>query len=1810
MKIIIIFYSVVPFAILKHSLFICLFTHLIFLYQTLNEGFSDNLDFIVFIFMCYNFEFFFQLLLNFLLNKEKENDIKSKWSKKRQILTSNLHLYFSAKQIKKRSFTNGAFYHPVKTSTLDLKRIEDMTNIFMNDLEKDNSLINFTDNTDLNIFYSYLQKKGAFFELGRNKAPLVAKKSRVNSLDIGEILKQIELNEFEIHFSWNNQNEFTILDFDLWKINDIEIRKHFFKSIWRFSLDFDLTLLLSPNKGLHLYFDRDKNLPTPLDKTIDRTLKCLINHVDILTNNTYIGVDKKRILLHLSTEWKKELPNVIKKVMPIYFYPLHSDRKIEKEILKRLPADINTCVRKGYRRRSFLELIRYTNIDNDSICIISDYFCLPSKCYDELESEVFEKRPLFIDITLQQSTILVEKDIKNLENVAYDSLNKVFLIWDDINWLWTVTSFDNILIKLKEDISFDLIYKNRNLLAILIKNTRDIQKIKTAEKDIFIWILNNEKICFKINNNVLEYFEFTDKNEYKNLYIYRNFDYNIDNIIEKKNSCYKLIEKIKSDTKDTDYIMAVKSHCPQIFQYISNKFKFNSLDLKFGLTTVFFNFLFLLIIKNFPSYQHLSLQKYFLIQGLGGSGKSELASMLHSFVDSYLIFDGELGDLGGRFETSFMMNKQLLSFADERLDFSSSRQAKKESVLKKLTGGTDKIRAEEKFEKVFSFNNTGLVVITINERENLTKPTFIADNRRRLLMPITNPIRAENQDSSVLKKILQEEYLHLIVLALKFKDKSQNILDFLKNWNTDIQIVKAQEYKTIESLVDPFTAFLESSVKIENTNNTFISWKHFGCLFLQYLFFRKYSKINILNTTEFLNALRDYMANENCNLTSKILENFLSTFDLGLVRHQKNIPILEQYTNMLECEFQNRLVFLSEKMHFNTYTNWSSFIPNNGEKSQLIRSKVTGFSGLMLKKNYKDFLDPLFKDYIGELTILINNKNVEHIIKKWSIETDNQKNVTKKIGKNEYIRKNEKGKRQFCTYLNSDWFAQLKTEKNEFDSFLSVFKKNHIKIENILESTHFFNFDKLEETFDAILEKREKCKDERSIQESLESMDLENLKIRWNSKDLVLNFPHLPIKYNALFINLVLECLYYQNTTNNILNKPHTLLHINPLIQHLYNILNENEDILFEYKKIKTDFINNNEGLTAAEKRNNLKKLNEKPECLFFIDFLVDLKSSEFQLIQVPIWDKILKARRTYHTFKLLDQQKYNNILNSITILTKKPMSVKPLDWILTPELNLISGGYLLNEKTNIPIYHNLDLLLQCKIEYNESFLKKINTIQKLPFFLDEELFKMTLKKWLEFYKKELLDLMQKFKDEYIVTDYINIKSWDKYLYVSLVRIKNMVNKINNFILELLVFKVFTLFNSFQNNGLLHLYYPIHLDRIGRMYNFGMFNIVNSKFMRQVIKSDREQCEPDIELKTLINEKIEILEKKGDLNETLLKLQYYKNLLTQKGSIVFLDATASMLQIYSILFADIHIAKITNLGEESYDPYIEIRKKWEGWEEESRIFQEWKFITDDRETLKKVIMLSLYGASHERIYGEIMEIYGESTFLVFKKDLKGFFNNINWMIKCVKKTFPFLFEFHKYITNKSDLKKIHLIWQMNKSHYSYFKTKKLTLDITKLMLENTEEVMVENVDYEQMLKENLKDKILPLSRKRLSLETTDYTITDKRKNGRTILTGIIHSLDAEIALNLRYTCLKKYGRKVYSIHDCFACDSDFAHQLKIEYKKVLFDALWEKKLSDIIYVDDLNLESNVIDEMILERKKDEIWNKIKNVYSQFCLKLE
>ena len=132
---------------------------------------------------------------------------------------------------------------------------------------------------------------------------------------------------------------------------------------------------------------------------------------------------------------------------------------------------------------------------------------------------------------------------------------------------------------------------------------------------------------------------------------------------------------------------------------------------------------------------------------------------------------------------------------------------------------------------------------------------------------------------------------------------------------------------------------------------------------------------------------------------------------------------------------------------------------------------------------------------------------------------------------------------------------------------------------------------------------------------------------------------------------------------------------------------------------------------------------------------------------------------------------------------------------------------------------------------------------------------------------------------------------------------------------------------------------------------------------------------------------------------------------------------------------------------------------------------------------------------------------------------------------------------------------------MNKSHYSYFKTKKLTLDITKLMLENTEEVMVENVDYEQMLKENLKDKILPLSRKRLSLETTDYTITDKRKNGRTILTGIIHSLDAEIALNLRYTCLKKYGRKVYSIHDCFACDSDFAHQLKIEYKKVLFDAL-------------------------------------------------
>ena len=304
------------------------------------------------------------------------------------------------------------------------------------------------------------------------------------------------------------------------------------------------------------------------------------------------------------------------------------------------------------------------------------------------------------------------------------------------------------------------------------------------------------------------------------------------------------------------------------------------------------------------------------------------------------------------------------------------------------------------------------------------------------------------------------------------------------------------------------------------------------------------------------------------------------------------------------------------------------------------------------------------------------------------------------------------------------------------------------------------------------------------------------------------------------------------------------------------------------------------------------------------------------------------------------------------------------------------------------------------------------------------------------------------------------------------------------------------------------------------------------------------------------------------------------------------------------------MAILTNLHNEQFDPVIEIRKKWTISLEELEKIDDWIDITYDRTFLKRVIMLSIYGSSTISIINDIQEDYKKIDFGRMQKGWKGLSQAIQWAIRNVKNTFNLLFEFNSWLVSNSNLKEIEMTWQKNTSNYCYYKNHDIRLDISKLYKnEITELTPKEDND---MLKSTNLDKAIKEKKlsHRLQLNWTDYNLYDKGKNKKTILTGIIHSLDAEIATTLRFRMFTKYNSYVYSIHDCFACEGHLIEEIKVEYKNILFEKVFNKKLSDIIKVKSEIKDYSTFETIISKNKQDLKWLSIKESYSHYCLKLE
>ena len=104
-----------------------------------------------------------------------------------------------------------------------------------------------------------------------------------------------------------------------------------------------------------------------------------------------------------------------------------------------------------------------------------------------------------------------------------------------------------------------------------------------------------------------------------------------------------------------------------------------------------------------------SLQKMFVIQGIGGTGKSTIIRMVTNAVGKENISNMSLQDLNERFNATNLFGKILNSCADI-----SSKAMEQVDIIKKITG-EDRLKGEYKGGAVFFFNSYAKLMFSANE---------------------------------------------------------------------------------------------------------------------------------------------------------------------------------------------------------------------------------------------------------------------------------------------------------------------------------------------------------------------------------------------------------------------------------------------------------------------------------------------------------------------------------------------------------------------------------------------------------------------------------------------------------------------------------------------------------------------------------------------------------------------------------------------------------------------------------------------------------------------------------------------------------------------------------------------------------------------------------------------------------------------------------------------------------------------------------------------------------------------------------------
>lgn len=210
------------------------------------------------------------------------------------------------------------------------------------------------------------------------------------------------------------------------------------------------------------------------------------------------------------------------------------------------------------------------------------------------------------------------------------------------------------------------------------------------------------------------------------------------------------------------------------------------------------------MLLQFSGYAHtkdVGQQKFLVLLGEGGSGKSTFIRLMESAVGSRNLSNISLTDLQQRFASFGLMGKLLNSCAD--LEISALEDT---AIIKKVLG-EDTLRAEQKGRDAISFKNYAKLIFSTNELPVVKAEKTNGFYRRLLVLPMNRV--PEKKNPNLLNELLQEidYFVWLSVQALE------------RMYEKEIIVTSAESEKAVTQLrmdSDTVQAFLMEVCVLED----------------------------------------------------------------------------------------------------------------------------------------------------------------------------------------------------------------------------------------------------------------------------------------------------------------------------------------------------------------------------------------------------------------------------------------------------------------------------------------------------------------------------------------------------------------------------------------------------------------------------------------------------------------------------------------------------------------------------------------------------------------------------------------------------------------------------------------------------------------------------------------------------------------------------------------------------------------------------------------------------------------------------------